>query len=113
MKDADGLGMTIDKLNSKYKAMEEQANELQSDINTRLFEKQRKINAINKRQRLLQRYSDFDAGKVQPPRSLEMESQLQSAQDKISAIMEVIEKLQSDFPHLVEVLERVANLVET
>ena len=57
------VGKELEKASNDYGRLEEDANELQNTINDALYEKQRNLDGITKKQRMIQRYRDLSEGR--------------------------------------------------
>ena len=92
-----------------------QANELQRSINSSLYEKQRSLDAISKQQRLASRYDAVRTGR-RPPQPEEnaarVEAQLEEEQRAKAGVEDAVQHLRAEHPHLEDVLDRVARLID-
>ncbi|CAM9148875.1 unnamed protein product, partial [Choristocarpus tenellus] len=94
----------------RFEEAERLCDELQGDINTRLYEKQRLSEVTATKQRLCQKIN------LKPlplsHRLLQVEQALLNAEIRLKAVRDVIEGVKGELPHLDDVLTRVARLSE-
>jgi chromosome segregation ATPase len=110
------VGKDLEKASNDYGRLEEDANELQNTINDALYEKQRNLDAITKKQRMIQQYRDLEEGRFPydvkedggPAHRAEMNANV----DQLENVRGIINQLRVEFPHLDEVLSRVLHLAE-
>ena len=111
----DNMAGDLEKASAEYSKLEDEANELQKNINNKLYEKQRTMDMVQKNSRLLDRFTKARLGQMAPlldedgpsvDEELRKESQ---ARDSIRAS---IEHLSGQHNHLAEVLARVYKLTE-
>jgi len=110
------LTRELEKATSRYGNLEENANRLQTDINSKLYEKQRMVEITNMKQRMMKKFQEMEAGTASPVQdsdSLQVENGLLESEQKLAAVRGIISTLQGKFDHLDEVLGRVLQLTET
>ena len=111
----ENIGMELSKANVQYTKLEEAAQDKKRDINSKLYEKQRMIRALERQQHLLSRYAQFETQfrsgeSVARPESDGVD-ELQAAEDTISRAHRVVEALKAAHPDMNEVLDRVTTLM--
>merc|ERR1711988_732022 len=102
----------LEQSTTQYGQLEERANQLQGEINELLYEKQRKAELLNKREKMVARYHEIERKPPQPLAPLEVEQRFLEAQTELSAVRGVIGSLRSKFDYLDEPLERVLRLTD-
>jgi len=106
----------LEQATTMYGSLEESANNLQTDINGKLYEKQRKVEITNIKQRMVKKFQELETGAADPvpeEDSLQVENGLYEAENKLASVRDIISTLQGKFDHLDEVLERVLQLTDT
>merc|ERR1712094_70315 len=106
------LTTSLEQSTTQYGQLEERANQLQGEINELLYEKQRKAELLNKREKRFARYHEIERKPPQPLAPLEVEQRYLEAQNELSAVRAVIGTLRSKFDYLDEPLERVLRLTD-
>merc|ERR1711939_622619 len=110
------VGKELEKASNDYGRLEEDANELQNTINDALYEKQRNLDAITKKQRMIQRYRDLEEGRF--PYDITTDSgpayrtEMNANMDTLENVRGIINQPRVEFPHLDEVLSRVLHLAD-
>ena len=106
------LTTSLEQSTTQYGQLEELANQLQGEINELLYEKQRKAELLNKREKMVARYHEIERKPPQPLAPLEVEQRYLEAQNELSAVRAVIGTLRSKFDYLDEPLARVLRLTD-
>jgi chromosome segregation ATPase len=106
------LTSSLEGSTTQYGQLEETANQLQGEINELLYEKQRKAELLNKREKMVARYHELERKPQAPLQSLEVEQRFLESQNELSAVRQVIGTLRSKFDYLDEPLERVLRLTD-
>merc|ERR1711998_39671 len=91
------LTTSLEQSTTQYGQLEERANQLQGEINELLYEKQRKAELLNKREKMVARYHEIEPKPLAP---LEVEQRYLEAQNELSAVRGVIGTLRSKFDYL-------------
>ena len=115
MVEMDRVAVDLEKASANYSKLEDNANELQKLINNKLYEKQRNMDATQKNQRLLDRYTKSRLGQMAPlmqEDQTRVEEELRREEMARDAVRSTIEHLAAQHPHLSEVLDRVMRLTE-
>uniref|UniRef100_A0A7S1XYJ4 Coiled-coil domain-containing protein 40 n=1 Tax=Phaeomonas parva TaxID=124430 RepID=A0A7S1XYJ4_9STRA len=110
-----GISHELEEGTSAYGALEEEANELQAKINGALYEKQRRSDMLERKQRLARRFHDLERGIIEPVAeedSLGIERDLYSAENGLASVKGLVERMRGKFMHLDDVLGRVSQLCE-
>ena len=98
---------------TNYGALEEQANDYQSQINQQLYEKQRQAELQQKRHRMLKRYQALERGQRQAVSESDqpmIDARLTEAVGNLNDVKRVVGVLATKFDHLQDVLGRVMEL---
>ncbi|CAN0002185.1 unnamed protein product, partial [Heterosigma akashiwo] len=81
---------------ARYGHLEERAHALQAEVNGRLYEKQRAVEATNLAQRAVRRFQELEAGAARAPDegdSLQVENGLLAAESQLAGVRDIIEHL--------------------
>lgn len=97
----------LEKRTANYGEAEELCHQLQSAINDLLYQKQLMQERITYRQKYCARLREVSQAGIDLNQALTVERKLLSSTQALDNVKEIIEELQSAFPHLKEVLERV------
>jgi response regulator RpfG family c-di-GMP phosphodiesterase len=97
---------------SAYGDSEELCHQLQSQINDLLYQKQLQQERISYKQKYALRLRELSQSGVDSSQSLQVERRVLSATQALDNVKEIIFELQSTFPHLREVLERVSAMTD-
>lgn len=97
----------LEKRTANYGEAEELCHQLQSTINDLLYQKQLMQERIAYRQKYCARLREVSQAGIDLNQALTVERKLLSSTQALDNVKEIIEELQSAFPHLKEVLERV------
>jgi len=92
---------------TQYGDSEELCHQLQSQINDLLYQKQLQQERISYKQKYASRLRELSQSGVDSSQSLQVERRVLSATQALDNVKEIIGELQSAFPHLNEVLQRV------
>ena len=98
----------LERLASQYADSEETGQQLQTEINDLLYQKQLNQERTSYKQKYAKRLKDLSQMRVDPSQSLQVERKLLSSSQALANVKDIILSLQSTHPHLVDVLERVA-----
>jgi chromosome segregation ATPase len=98
----------LERLTSQYAARDAAGQQLQSEINDLLYQKQLNQERISYKQKYLKRLKDLSQHRIDPSQSLQVERRLLSASQSLDNVKEIINGLKITHPHLTEVLDRVA-----
>ena len=98
----------LERLASQYADSEETGQQLQTEINDLLYQKQLNQERTSYKQKYAKRLKDLSQMRVDPSQSLQVERKLLSSSQALANVKDIIFSLQSTHPHLVDVLERVA-----
>lgn len=103
----------LEDVTAQYADSEEQCHQLQSQINDLLYQKQLQQERISYKQKYASRLRDLSqSAGVDINSSLQVERRVLSATQALDNVREIIGELQTSFPHLSEVLERVAAMTD-
>jgi len=111
----EAVGGALEDASSRYGKLEEDANELQNTINDSLYEKQRNIDRLAKVTALNGRYRavlDAEEDPVPEAMAATAKEEARVAGEQLDTVRGLINTLRVDFPHLDEVLTRVAHLAD-
>ena len=112
--DSENTSLELEKASAAFATIEDDVSARKRAINDALYLKQKNIENINRMQLMAQKYIDFskhpieDAGVAQE----EVDILLDQSQDQIQTIVHTLKAIGGSQPHLVEVLDRVAKLLE-
>lgn len=98
----------LEKRTAQYGETEELCHQLQTAINDLLYQKQLMQERISYRQKYCARLREVSQAGIDLNQALTVERKLLSSTQALDNVKEIIHELQSAFPHLKEVLERVA-----
>jgi len=108
------LTAELEKKMSEYASHEEAAKSLQEGINQKLYEKQKQQALLDRKQKMIQRFIDFEAERIEPvnvdEQRFEIEKRLMIANGNNKKVLSIVNSLQKKFPHLEQVLGRVSGL---
>merc|ERR1712054_376925 len=96
------LTTSLEQSTTHYGSLEERANQLQGEINELLYEKQRKAELLNKREKMVARHHEIERKPPQPLAPLEVEQRYLEAQNELNSVRGVIGTLRSKFDYLDE-----------
>ena len=103
----------LEDITVQYGDSEEQCHQLQSQINDLLYQKQLQQERISYKQKYAARLRELSQGPgVDMSQSLQVERRVLSASQALDNVREIIGELQSTFPHLKEVLQRVSAMTD-
>eukprot|EP00611_Tribonema_gayanum_P002483 TRINITY_DN11854_c0_g1_i1.p1 TRINITY_DN11854_c0_g1~~TRINITY_DN11854_c0_g1_i1.p1 ORF type:complete len:974 (+),score=491.39 TRINITY_DN11854_c0_g1_i1:44-2965(+) len=111
----DKLTSELERATTGYEDLSRQREELQAQINTGLYEKQRRTQAAAARTKMARRLQDIARGAAQPPDrrdSMRIQQALFTAEARLGSVRDTIEALAARHPHLGEVLSRVLALAD-
>mmetsp|Transcript_1510 Transcript_1510/g.2491 ORF Transcript_1510/g.2491 Transcript_1510/m.2491 type:complete len:914 (+) Transcript_1510:102-2843(+) len=101
------IASELEDVTTQYGDCEELCHQLQSQINDLLYRKQLQQERISYKQKFASRLRELSHRGVDSSQSLQVERRLLSATQALDNVKEIVGELQSAFPHLKEVLERV------
>ena len=108
-----GVATQLEDVTGQYGDAEELCHQLQSQINDLLYQKQLHQERISYKQKYAVRLRELaQNGGVDATQALQVERRVLSASQALDNVKEIIEELQSAFPHLKEVLERVRAMTD-
>ena len=110
MDNIEAVALDLEKCNSAYEQQEEQANNTQKMINDSLYDKQRYIDMTARTQRLAKRFDGLLNGKIATIEEKDIpkiRQEHETSVKNLNVVCKVITKLQSEHPHLQDVLSRV------
>lgn len=116
MEAARGLSEVVQQRSSEMQQLEERSLELQRSINVGLYEKQKAIERMQGILRMLQRFEALDSGRMPGLTSDEaahVRDRLREAEMARNAIRAIIDRLAQQHGELAEILDRVAQLMDT
>ncbi|KAG5180389.1 hypothetical protein JKP88DRAFT_323701 [Tribonema minus] len=111
----DKLTSELERATTGYEDLSRQREELQAQINTGLYEKQRRTQAAAARTKMARRLQNIARGAAQPPDrrdSMRIQQALFTAEARLGSVRDTIEALAARHPHLGEVLSRVLALAD-
>lgn len=114
-RDIQDLTINLSKATARYSELEREAARLQANINNLLYQKQRRSEMQNARDRTASRYLDLERGVseiVSNDQAGSVEKQLAAASEQNNGIRFVISKLLGEFDYLTEPLERIMCLAD-
>jgi coiled-coil domain-containing protein 40 len=106
------ISVELEDVTSAYGDSEELCHQLQSQINDLLYQKQLQQERISYKQKYALRLRELSQSGVDSSQSLQVERRVLSATQALDNVKEIIFELQSTFPHLREVLERVSAMTD-
>jgi chromosome segregation ATPase len=107
------VGSQLEDVTGQYGDAEELCHQLQSQINDLLYQKQLHQERISYKQKYAMRLREVSqGGGVDSTQALQVERRVLSASQALDNVKEIIDELQSAFPHLKEVLERVQAMTD-
>ena len=109
------VGSELEEASGRYGKLEEDANELQNAINDALYDKQRNVDRLTKLSSLNSRYRTVLEGEeesVPEAMAAQVKDEARAATEQLDTVRGLINTLRVDFPHLDEVLTRVAHLAD-
>ncbi len=102
-------------MTSDYGEAEDRCHQLQGSINDLLYQKQLLQERIGYRQKFISRLrelSNSSGGPMDINQTLQIERKLVASTQALDNVQEIILELQSNFPHLQEVLARVSAMTD-
>ena len=102
----------LEQVTSEYGEAEETCHQLQGHINDLLYQKQLQQERISYKQKYASRLRELSSSGVDAGQSLQVERRVLSASQALDNVSEIITELQSGFPHLKEVLQRVEAMTD-
>lgn len=116
-RDIETITDKLDQSTSRYGELEREGARLQAEINSHLYEKQRRTEMQNARDRTVARYLDLERGAVSSSRPLSRNADgvrrdLDAATEQNATIRNVISSLLTHFDYLSEPLDRIMRLAE-
>lgn len=102
----------LEQITAEYTDSEELCHQLQSQINDLLYEKQLHQERILYKHKYAARLRDISNAGIDASQSLQIERRVLSAAQALDNVKEIISELQSTFPHLKEVLQRVDTMTD-
>lgn len=109
----ESLSYDLENCTLKCSQQEQYISDTQKSINDALYDKQRYIDIVGRKQRLAKRYDKLISGKapeIDPSDAEKVSSDNYSAIKQLKSVQSILRQLQNDHPHLQEVLQRVAIL---
>lgn len=103
----------LEKRTAQYGETEEWCHQLQTAINDLLYQKQLMQERISYRQKYCARLREVSQASIDLNQALTVERKLLSSTQALDNVKEIINELQSAFPHLKEVLERVSAMASS
>lgn len=102
----------LERATSEYGLSEEICHQLQEEINNMLYQKQLLQERLSYRQKYLKRLKELSQNGVDVTMSLQIERKLLSTSQSIENVQTIINDIKDQFPHLSEVLDRVAIMTD-
>lgn len=114
LQDSENMSLELEKASNQFAEVEDALTLKKRDINEALYQKQRNIETLNRTHALASKYLEFaKAPAVDAPVSREeADIMLEQSQDQIETIRQTLKNMEGSHPHLQEILERVAKLLE-
>jgi chromosome segregation ATPase len=106
------MGYELERVTAQYGEAEETCHVLQTNINEMLYQKQLLQERIAYRQKYTSRLRELSQTGIDLSQALPIERKLLSSSQALDNVKEIIEELQSSFPHLNEVLQRVSVMAD-
>merc|ERR1712025_241353 len=104
---------TANNMSSEQQEIEGMVSEMQEQINDMLYQKQKVVDSNAMMHRLLRKYKALTSPHSPPPATPRSTTKsLMQAQDEKAAVLRCVAALQSEFPHLQDVLGRVGALTQ-
>mmetsp|Transcript_16073 Transcript_16073/g.30114 ORF Transcript_16073/g.30114 Transcript_16073/m.30114 type:complete len:916 (-) Transcript_16073:85-2832(-) len=108
------LTVELERVTSDYSALESTAKTLQEEINTSLYEKQKRQAMLDRKQKTIQKFIGLEQGSIAPVEKAEdefaIEKRLAFANANAKKLQAIVAHVKGKFPHLEQVLERVGHL---
>ncbi len=114
-KEVQDVTFQLEKMTSDYGEAEDRCHQLQGSINDLLYQKQLLQERIGYRQKFISRLrelSNSSGGPMDINQTLQIERKLVASTQALDNVQEIILELQSNFPHLQEVLARVSAMTD-
>eukprot|EP01039_Chlorochromonas_danica_P006106 gene6106-6723_t len=103
---------SLENMTNQYGEAEENCHQLQSRINDLLYQKQLNQERIAYRQKFCSRLREVSQHGVDIGQALQIERKLLASSQALENVREIISEIQSSFPHLQEVLQRVLTMAD-
>ncbi|RYH29899.1 hypothetical protein EON65_06985 [archaeon] len=104
------MNYELERITASYGDTEEMCHQLQGNINDLLYQKQLNQERIAYRQKFCTRLREVSQQGVDIGQALQVERKLLASAQALDNVREIIEELQSSYPHLKEVLQRVLTM---
>lgn len=101
------LVIDLEETTAQYSQAEDICHQMQSHINDQLYQKQLQQERISYRQKFINRLREVSQTGVDITQSLQVERRMLTANQALDNVKEILIDLQTSFPHLKEVLQRV------
>lgn len=101
------LVIDLEETTAQYSQAEDTCHQMQSHINDQLYQKQLQQERISYRQKFINRLREVSQTGVDVTQSLQVERRMLTANQALDNVKEILIDLQTSFPHLKEVLQRV------
>lgn len=102
----------LERVTSKYSEVEDLNRKLQTQINDLLYQKQLNQERISYKQKYIKRLKDYSTAGIDSSLSLQTQRRLLAASQALDNVKEIIAELQTQSPHLTEVLDRVMAMTD-
>ncbi|GBG33193.1 Coiled-coil domain-containing protein 40 [Hondaea fermentalgiana] len=114
LQESENMTLELEKASNQFAEVEDAITTKKRAINEALYQKQRNIETLNRTQSLVARYVDFARSPAAeaPVSQEEADIMLDQSQDQIETIRQTLKKMEASHPHLQEILDRVAKLLE-
>jgi len=114
LQESENISMELEKASSMFASLEDAISDQKKNINEANFQKQRNIEHLSRLQSMQECYIEFTRNPAEsaPVSQEEADIMLDESQDQLRTIVQTLKKIEEDHPHLQEVLERVAKLVD-
>lgn len=107
------IAAQLEATTNDYGEAEEQCHRLQGNINDLLYQKQLQQERIGYRQKYIARLRELSSGApIDLGQTMQIERKLVASTQALDNVREIISELQMGFPHLQEVLQRVAAMTD-
>jgi coiled-coil domain-containing protein 40 len=102
----------LERVTTQYGQVEDSNRQLQTEINDLLYQKQLNQERVSYKQKYVKRLKDYSAAGIDNSLSLQTQRRLLASSQALDNVKEIISDLQSQNPHLTEVLGRVMAMTD-
>lgn len=109
----NNLTNELESITNKYNEIENINQELQNNINNKLYLKQLNLERISYKQKYLKRFKEYSNSGIDVSLTLQTQRRLLSSSQSLDNIKEILNDLMNSNPHLSDILNRVMEMTNT